>query len=209
MKPLNIKQFTLGAAISAVIAAVLFCASYTMGKNEFFLFLNTDLGTAADYFFGIFTNTGDASMWVVVLLITLFVLKQKKAWPLLVSAFVLSTIFTQASKYIFYPDAPRPFKAIVNHSLIHTVSFVKPLSISSFPSGHTAAAFSIYLVLCLLLRSGWWLAIGLLYAVAVGYSRIYLAQHFPFDVAAGITVAIVSVFLSLLIQRAVFNKSKN
>lgn len=206
MNPLNIKQFTIGAAISAAISIALFYASYSIGKNEFFLLLNNDLGTVADYFFGIFTNAGDASMWAVLLLVTLFVLKQKKAWPLLVSAFALSTIFTQASKYIFYPDAPRPYKAIADHSLIHTVSFVEPLNISSFPSGHTAAAFSIFLVLCLLLRNGWWLLIGLLYAIAVGYSRIYLAQHFPFDVAAGIVVAIISVALSIPIQRLAYNK---
>jgi len=35
----------------------------------------------------------------------------------------------------------------------------------------------------------------------VGYSRIYLAQHFPLDVGAGMFVAIVTILLAILIQR--------
>jgi membrane-associated phospholipid phosphatase len=75
---------------------------------------------------------------------------------------------------------------------------------SSFPSGHTMTTFCIYLSFCLLINKSWWLYTGLAYAMLVGYSRIYLAQHFPLDVAAGIIGAIVSTWLSLLIQNAVY-----
>ncbi len=201
MQQLNIKQFKLGAIISTLIAAALFFVSYSLGKSGFFLLLNTDLGTVADYFFALYTNAGDALIWIAVLFITLFVIKKKKAWPLLVSAFAISTIFTQVCKYLIIPDAPRPWSAIKDHSLIHHVPFVQPWLISSFPSGHTATAFSVYLVFCLLLDKKWWLGVGLLYAVLVGYSRIYLAQHFPFDVAAGAVVGIISVTLSIPIQK--------
>jgi membrane-associated phospholipid phosphatase len=200
MHNLDIKQFKYGAVISLLIAAVLFIASYSIGKTEFFLLLNNNLGVAADYFFAVWTNTGDALIWIAVLLITLFVIKKKKAWPLLVGAFAISTILTQVCKYFILPDAPRPWKAITDHSLIHHVSFVKPWLISSFPSGHTATAFSVYLTLCLLFNKKSWLWVGLLYALLVGYSRVYLAQHFPFDVAAGIVVGVVSVALSIPIQ---------
>jgi membrane-associated phospholipid phosphatase len=40
----------------------------------------------------------------------------------------------------------------------------------------------------------------------VGYSRIYLAQHFPVDVAGGIIAAIIAVFISLKIQQRVAKK---
>ena len=207
MSTLNIKQFKYGALVSLIIAAALFVVSYRVGKNELFLVLNDDLGIAADYFFAVWTNTGDAIIWIVVLLITLFVIKEKKMWPLLVSAFAISTILTQVCKYFIIPDAPRPWKVITDHNLIHHVSFVKPWLISSFPSGHTATAFSVYLTLCLLLNKKSWLWVGLLYALLVGYSRVYLAQHFPFDVAAGIIVGVVSVALSIPIQIAAGKKS--
>jgi len=35
----------------------------------------------------------------------------------------------------------------------------------------------------------------------VGYSRIYLAQHFPIDVGAGIITGIISVAAAIQFQR--------
>jgi len=208
MQPLNLKQFNYGAIISLSIAAVLLVLSYAIGKNEFFLLLNGNLGIAADYFFGIYTNAGDGAIWIAVLLIVLFVLKRKNSWPLIVSAFVISTLITHLFKDILVPGTPRPWNAITDHSLIHHVSFVEPLHLSSFPSGHTATAFSIYLVFCLLLNNKWWLWAGLILALPVGYSRIYLAQHFPFDVAGGIIAGVISAALSLPIQMAADKKRR-
>jgi membrane-associated phospholipid phosphatase len=202
MQPLNIQQFRYAALLCILFSAALFTASYTAGKAQLFLLLNTNLGTVADYFFGLFTNAGDALMWVAALLAALFVLKQKRAWPLLVSGFVVSTVLTHICKDVLMPYAPRPWKAIANHSLIHHVSFIQPWLISSFPSGHTTTAFTIYLVFCLLLPGRWSLGVGLLYALLVGYSRIYVAQHFPFDVAAGMLVGTLSALISLPIQKA-------
>ena len=208
MPTLNIRQYRYGAVISLCIALAMLWVSFSMGKNEFFLLLNGNLGSIADYFFAIFTNAGDASLWIVALLITLFVLKQKKLWPLLLSGFVISTILTQACKYFIFPNELRPYKAIPAKAAIHHVLFVQPLNLSSFPSGHTATAFSIYLVFCLLLPGRWWLWVGLLYGLLVGYSRVYLAQHFPLDVAAGIIVGVVTVVASLYIQKVICRKQQ-
>ncbi len=208
MVQLNIKQFKYGVLVSAVIAVVLLGLSIIVGKNNFFLLLNYDLGNFADYFFAICTNGGDGSIWILALLATLFILKQPKAWPLLVSGFIISTILTQVPKNIMVPGVARPWVAIPDHTLIHHVPFVEPLHFSSFPSGHTMTAFCIYLSFCLLLKKSWWLYAGLAYALIVGYSRIYLAQHFPLDVGAGIVGGIISTWLSLVIQRAVYKEGR-
>ncbi len=44
--------------------------------------------------------------------------------------------------------------------------------------------------------------IGFTAALLAGYSRVYLAQHFPLDVGAGIICAVITVYLSLQIQKA-------
>lgn len=200
MRNLNIRNYIIALTISFFIAVAIFLLSYYMGKAQLFLLLNGNASSIADIFFFIFTYGGDGLMWIPVLLIVLFILKRKDAMPLLVSAFVLSTIFTQVFKIFIFPGEPRPAKAIANASLIHTVTGVEVHSLSSFPSGHAGTAFCFYLIFCLLLTQNRWLITGLLYALLVGYSRVYLAQHFPFDVAGGIFVAILSVVISVKVQ---------
>jgi len=200
MQSLNYRNFKIASIISLVLALVLFALSYHLGKNEFFLLLNGNLGIIADYFFGIFTNAGDSLMWIAVLAVILYK-KRKDLLALIISSFVFVTIFTQVCKYLIVPDEPRPWKAISDHSLIHHVSFVEPWLISSFPSGHTATAFTFYLLICLVSKKDHWLWTGLLFALLVGYSRIYLAQHFPFDVAGGIVAGVASVALAVIFSK--------
>ena len=207
MQSLNYKNFKIGLLLSVLCALILFAMSYAYGKNHFFLLLNTDLGKSADNFFNFFSYLGDGLLWIP--LVIYFVYKEgKKMLPLLISAFAFTTAFTQACKYLIVPDELRPTAAIANE-FIHTVKGVTVHATASFPSGHTATAFVFYLIFCLVFENKVWLVAGLLYALIVGYSRIYLAQHFPFDVAAGIVVAVVSVIFSLLIQNRLSKRKTN
>ena len=208
MHSLNKKKFIAAITVSLLLAVILLAFSNITGKQKFFLELNTDLGIFADNFFAVYTYAGDGLMWIPVLLITIFILKRKDCIPLLVSAFILSTLFIQGIKNFVLPAESRPIKAILETSLIHTVQGVEVHTIGSFPSGHTATAFSIYLLFCLLINKRWWLIAGFIYAGMVGYSRIYLAQHFPTDVAGGIFTAVISVWLSLKIQEYWWRKKR-
>ena len=201
MQPLNIRNFKVAAAISFIIATVVLSASFILGKQEFFLLLNTDLGNFSDHFFAVFTYGGDAITWPVMILIVMFILKRKDVLPLMISSFVVITVVTQICKYIIVPRELRPIKDIANTSLIHMVPGVEMHALSSFPSGHTATAFCFYLLVCLLISNRIWIVIGLIYALLVGYSRIYLAEHFPLDVGAGIIVGIVSVYAAIKFQQ--------
>jgi membrane-associated phospholipid phosphatase len=200
MAGLNRKYFKMAVTVSLVIALTLFLISFIIGKAQFFLLLNANGGRIADYFFMIFTYGGDGILWIPSLLVTFFILKRKNVLPLLISDFALSTILTQVVKNIIMPGAARPAKVITDSLLIHMVKGVEVYKSSSFPSGHTATAFCFYLLFCLLINKRWWFFAGLIYALLVGYSRIYLAQHFPLDVAAGIIVAIISTLVALRIQ---------
>jgi membrane-associated phospholipid phosphatase len=197
---LNYKFFRIGILLSAVIAAVLFYLVFAYGMKQSFLMLNGDGGTALDNFFRSFTFFGDAILWIPML--GYIVWKKRKLYLALATAgFAIVTILVQLCKYFIVPDQPRPTVAITDESFIHTVKDVTIHSISSFPSGHTATAFTFFLILCLMTQKKWWIPVGFVMAVLVGYSRIYLAQHFPLDVAAGITVAIISVSLSIPFQQ--------
>ena len=67
-----------------------------------------------------------------------------------------------------------------------------PLPATTFPSGHSTAAMAV--VLCLMLASPGRLrplvaALGAAFAVAIGYSLVATARHFPSDVFGGYLVA--------------------
>lgn len=72
---------------------------------------------------------------------------------------------------------------------------------TSFPSGHTAVATTIAVVLGLILRRRWvWIA-GVVWVVLMMWSRTYLHAHWLSDVAAGALEGIaVSTFVWALIQ---------
>ncbi len=201
MQHLNYKHFNIAAAVSFIAAGIIMACSFIYGKDNFFLLLNTNLGSFADHFFAAFTYGGDAIIWLVVLLTVLYMLKRKEVVPLIISSFIAVTVLTQICKYIIVPDEPRPIKAIADIAQIHTVAGVEMYTVSSFPSGHTATAFCFYLIFCLLINKPWWLIAGFIYALLVGYSRVYLAQHFPLDVGAGMIVGIISVFAAAWFQQ--------
>ncbi|HEY1913313.1 MAG TPA: phosphatase PAP2 family protein [Vicinamibacterales bacterium] len=73
---------------------------------------------------------------------------------------------------------PRPFQRT---AAVHVIG-PRPHD-SSFPSGHSGNAAAAAMVLSLFLpaaRPLWWLL-----AAAIGYSRVYLGDHFPLDVLVG------------------------
>ena len=197
-----IDNFRTGILLSAIIAIVLFIITAIIGNSAFFLLVNGDLGKVADHFFEYYTYIGDGICWVICLLLFI-VFKKFKEILFLVFGFVYTTIVTQSFKYIFMPDEPRPLKAIADTSAIHTVQGVDIHLISSFPSGHTTTAFTFYLFACIIFNNKWVVYLGIIPALLVGYSRVYLAQHFPRDVAGGIIAAILCSIVSVISYQAV------
>jgi membrane-associated phospholipid phosphatase len=79
----------------------------------------------------------------------------------------------------------------------------------SFPSGHTTTAFTMALIMAHMINKKFWSLILPALALLAGYSRVYLAQHFPTDVLAGMCIGIVSAILSLIIFREIFKRKTN
>ncbi|GAB4460525.1 MAG: hypothetical protein OHK0037_07940 [Elainellaceae cyanobacterium] len=75
----------------------------------------------------------------------------------------------------------------------------------SFPSGHAMTSVALVVVLLILLGSSRWrpgaAAIGVLFVLAIAWTRLYLGVHYPSDILGGWLMAIAwTVGLSLLIQ---------
>lgn len=69
----------------------------------------------------------------------------------------------------------------------------------SFPSGHTTAAFATMVPVFLLgkKRISW---LALLFAFAMGLSRIYLVVHYPSDVLGGLIVGTIAGVIAVIIN---------
>ncbi len=200
---INQSNFLKAITISSFTGMVLIFLSFYLGKDKLFLLLNGNAGAIADFFFTNCTYLGDGIIWVPVVL--LFIIYRRKLLPLVLSAIIISTILVQVSKNFIFVNEARPSSAISQTNLIHTIKGVELHSNNSFPSGHTTTVFCIYLLVCIVIEGNSILLIGFVLAALTGYSRIYLAQHFPLDVGAGMITAVISIYISLWIQQ-IFNR---
>lgn len=91
-------------------------------------------------------------------------------------------LFNLLAKYHFERLRPDFY-----HHVCHEA--VQQLSDPSFPSGHVMAAVALASAVGIVCwRARWrWVAwgVGLLFALSVSWSRLYLAAHYPSDVLAG------------------------
>jgi membrane-associated phospholipid phosphatase len=207
MNPKAIAPYSIARSSAFIIAIILLASSAFWGRIPVFLFLNRDFGTIADTVLLGFTYLAEGWMWIPYLIIVGWFFKKDKA--IIVYSFVVSTLLTQIPKLLLFPNITRPIASGIAPNLMHTVKGVTMYQLSSFPSGHTATAFTIFLLTIYLFDRTKMILIGLLYAMLCGYSRIYLGQHFPMDVGGGIIVAIMTIEISKRLRKIKSDVTKN
>lgn len=117
-----------------------------------------------------------------------------------VASIAVAAIATEAMKKLI--QRQRPYEV---YNDIYPVEYDNG---SSFPSGHTSIAFSVATSLTLSTKK-WYVAVpALLWASGVGYSRIYLGQHYPTDIAAGALTGAASAFATHWLQKKLFAEKK-
>lgn len=198
------KPLKIAMGISLALALCLMALSFFYTRETVFLWLNLDLGKVADQIFSFFTLMAEGWMWIPYLLL-MFGWFKKDALFILIN-FLLSTILTQVPKMLIWDNITRPMASGMDVNKIHHVDGIEMHLWNSFPSGHTATAFTLYFVTVSLFPKKWILAIGFIYALACAYSRVYLGQHFPLDLGGGILVALISVLLSIYIRKNIRNE---
>lgn len=143
------------------------------------------------------TLLGDGLWSLLIILIFLF--SRLQHFFILLASYAFSGLFAQLLKRIFFEGMPRPVKYFSLNEIgydLYLVPGVDVHSWHSFPSGHTATAFGVFLGISLILKSEWLKTVCFFIAAGVAWSRIYLSEHFLMDVTAGAILGMGSAFLS-------------
>ncbi|HTM90924.1 MAG TPA: phosphatase PAP2 family protein [Flavisolibacter sp.] len=188
----HFRNATLFSLIMALIVA-LFILTY--GKVNSFLVINKYNSPQFDYVFKSWTYLGDGIIWVPLFLYVLFF--KRDYFVAVLAALMICTVLTHLLKRVIYPEEFRPI--VVLGEKVRVIQGYYMNRQHSFPSGHTSTAFTLALLLVTIVKKNFWVYFFPVIAFFVGYSRVYLAQHFVTDVFAGMLVGIVSSYLSLLI----------
>jgi membrane-associated phospholipid phosphatase len=123
---------------------------------------------------------------------------QRQGWQT-VGGLAISTIVTQGLKYTIKRDRPyEQYPLLINPYSIETDK--------SFPSGHTSTAFAVATSLSLQYRKWYVVVPAYAWASSVGYSRLYLGEHYPTDVLAGAAIGAGSALLSQYLNKKLFTK---
>jgi membrane-associated phospholipid phosphatase len=161
-------------------------------REQIFFAVNGWNSPWADYIEPYMTDLGDGLTAVTLSLV--FLLFSYRKFLLLASSYLLTGFVAQVIKY--FADAPRPSLYFKDQwAPVHTVKGVEILTYNSFPSGHTTSAFSAAVVLAYLATKKGWGIPALLIAILIGYSRMYLTEHFFEDVIGGSAIGVIVTVL--------------
>jgi len=163
-------------------------------KLETSLIINRMNGPVLDFFFKYWTLLGTFTLIAPIILYQCFI---KYRYALITAISSLSGFFlVQIAKRFIWTDSPRPKVFFDNMVDIHYVSGVQLHTAHSMPSGHTAGAFALFIALALISKRPFYQLFFLLTAILVGYSRLYLSQHFLADVLVGSVIGTISAAVS-------------
>lgn len=163
-----------------------------VGKAESFVDLNPYHRSTLDTVFAWITFLGDGTFTVIVFIILLIRRHWSQATQV-IAAFLFSALFAQILKSIFSMPRPRQFFAPGVYP--YFIDGVTHVGFASFPSGHTTSIFALATLMAIFSRGRNTKIAYLLGAILVGYSRIYLGQHFLGDVLIGSCIGTITAVL--------------
>ncbi len=176
-------------------------------KAEGYLGLVPYHSKALDVFFTCYTYLGDG-IFILLLAVVAFIRKYK--WPgiAIIVSYALSGLLSQVIKQFFPSPRPAVFFRELGQSFHEIPGVTLMKSMASFPSGHTASAFALFSVLVFINPHSKWNTLWFILAVGVGYSRIYLGNHFLADVLCGAVIGVLSGMATVILL-PLFTKSKS
>ena len=187
--------------------------------ERLFLWLNFDGGTALD---AIMSAISGAVMWIPLYLFIAWMILRKYGWKSLIAFIVclalamgisdmLCGIFKHTgllkNLWADFPARHRPMFDVAVRDLAHVVSYAHgPFGTVS---AHAATTAAMGVISALIIRKRWYSWAIAFVVLLISYSRIYLACHFPQDIALGLAVGAISGGAMYLLWRKLDFRLKN
>ena len=175
-------------------------AHYIAVQKDWFFYINAHYSQFPNTIYNL-TQIGDALIFLSLLSVLL--LKAPKLWEALLSASIVSAIFSNVFKNLF--AVPRP--AAYFNTKSFTIIGQTLTGHNSLPSGHSITVFTILTVLLFsfmpkkILSKILWTIFIISVGLLIVFTRVGLGAHFPLDVITGSCLGGISGLAGIFITR--------
>jgi membrane-associated phospholipid phosphatase len=193
-KPIPARWFLLPSLVVIATSLILLIA---VPRSEIHMAVNGMHAPWLDILFKTWTLLGDGMVVLVIVGIMLFV--RVDYFLIVFAGYAISGLSVQLLKRLFFSTYPRPvkyFELNLTDQELYLVPGVELHHWFSFPSGHTATAFGVFFCIALISNNKIFQFLLFVAALGVGFSRMYLSQHFLVDVTGGAAMGITGGYLS-------------
>ncbi|KOH42603.1 hypothetical protein NC99_45580 [Sunxiuqinia dokdonensis] len=174
----------------------------TTNHGDVVLFFNRYSGEKWDGLMQFLTDLGLGTVVAGVMAALLFWKVRFGFTGLLSLGFV--AIFTNLGKKVLFDDRARPFNYFY-YDDFHRFIYTAELNYHySFPSGHSMTIFAAMSLFAVLAGKQWAGVVFFIAALVIGFTRIYLLQHFFLDVYVGSVLGVLSTILALIFVHGIF-----
>lgn len=191
-KPIAL-PFVVGLSIYSIIGMSIFL---WFGKEDAHTFLNSYHTSYLDLSFKYITHLGNGLLPVLLFHLLIFV-RYSWALGLGLSSLVMGVVVQTLKRSVFAGDH-RPAMFFPDGGLPH-IDGVELMLHNSFPSGHSATAFCIFLMLAFFAKQRWVTLVCVTIALLVAFSRVYISQHFIQDTVVGSWIGLIIAYFGYLL----------
>lgn len=173
---------------------------YLLIQKHWFYYINSELSQFPNVIYNL-TQVGDALIFLSLL--SILILYAPKIWESLLSASLVSAIFSRGLKDLFH--VPRPAEAYDTHSFV-IIGKTLP-GFSSLPSGHSITVFTILAVLLFafmpkkLPNKILWVFLVVTVGLMIVSTRVGVGAHHPLDVINGSIIGYICGLSGIFISR--------